>query len=96
MADELKVKDVVEKYLDERQLTQEQLATALTESLVNTGISRVSVTNWANGKTSPSTDFLLVCIVAYTDWRRAFAVHCLEVKLPEVFESGMVRLPVAE
>ena len=90
MEEELKVSDVVETYLDQGSMTQEQFADALTESLINTGISRVAVTNWKNGNSSPNTDFLLVCIVAYSDWRRKFAIDCLKVKLPEVFDSGMV------
>jgi hypothetical protein len=48
------------------------------------------VTNWCSGKTSPSTDFLLICAVVYTDYRRAWAIDCLKAKLPEVFEAGIV------
>jgi len=41
---------------------------------------------------------LLVCAVAYKDWRRSWAIDCLKAKLPEVFEAGVVtfNLPVAE
>lgn len=93
MEEQIKISEVVETYLNSGKMTQEQLAAALTESLVNTSISRVTVTNWKNGISSPNTDFLLVCMVAYTDWRRSFAIDCLKAKLPEVFESGMVKLP---
>lgn len=91
------VKDVMKTYMDAYSLTQQKFADAVTASLVNTEISRVSVTNWCNGKSSPSTDFLLVCAVAYEDWRRAWAMDCLKAKLPEVFDSGVVvfKLPLA-
>ena len=90
MQEEAKVKDVMKAYMDSYGLTQQKFADGLTASLVNTNISRVSVTNWCNGKSSPSTDFLLVCAVAYDDWRRSWAMSCLKAKLPEVFDSGVV------
>ena len=67
-------------------LTQEAFAVALTKSLVNTGITRVSVSNWLNGHYSPDTDTLLIIHGAYTDWRRQWAAACLVAKLPECFE----------
>jgi len=90
MLDNATVKDLMKAYMDSYSLTQQKFADGLTESLVNTNISRVSVTNWCNGKSSPSTDFLLVCAVAYDDWRRSWAMSCLKAKLPEVFDSGVV------
>lgn len=90
------IEQVMKSYMDSYGLTQEKFAVQITASLVNTNISRVSVTNWCNGKSSPSTDFLLVCAVAYEDWRRSWAMSCLKAKLPEVFESGVVtfNLPI--
>ncbi len=85
-----KIEDVMKAYMDLGGLTQQKFADEITASLVNTEISRVSVTNWCNGKSSPSTDFLLLCAVVYTDWRKTWAVACLKAKLPEVFDSGMV------
>lgn len=97
MAEPIRISEVVEAYLNSGDgMTHQQFADALTASLVNTNISRVSVTNWANGKTEPSTDFLLVCISAYTDWRRQFANDCLKIKLPETFASGILQLPIAK
>jgi len=97
MQEEPKIEDVMKAYMDNYNLTQENFAAQITASLVNTNISRVSVTNWCNGKSSPNTDFLLVCAVAYEDWRRSWAMQCLKVKLPEVFDSGVVefKLPLA-
>jgi len=96
MQEDAKVKDVMQAYMESYKLTQKKFADEITASLLNTNISRVSVTNWCNGKSSPSTDFLLVCAVAYEDWRRSWAMSCLKAKLPEVFESGVVtfNLPV--
>ncbi len=98
MAKEPKVSDVMKTYMDAYGLTQDAFATSLNKSLVNTNIGRVAVTNWCNSKSEPHTDFLLVCAVVYEDWRRAWAVDCLKVKLPEVFESGIVdfKLPLAK
>lgn len=98
MQEEAQVKDVMKAYMESYDLTQQKFADEITASLVNTNISRVSVTNWCNGKSSPSTDFLLLCAVAYEDWRRSWAMSCLKAKLPEVFETGVVtfHLPTAQ
>jgi transcriptional regulator with XRE-family HTH domain len=98
MQDATKVNEVMKQYLDSYDLTQEKFAEQITASLVNTNISRVSVTNWCNSKSSPSTDFLLLCAVVYEDWRRSWAMSCLKAKLPEVFETGIItfNLPIAK
>lgn len=70
MDEYLKIEDVMKTFMESYVLTQEKFADQNTASLVNTEISRVSVTNWCNGKSSPSTDFLLLCAVVYTDWPR--------------------------
>jgi hypothetical protein len=90
MKDATKVKDVMKAYMESYDLTHEKFAAQLTASFVNTNISRVSVTNWCNAKSSPSTDFLLLCAIVYDDWRRSWAMSCLKAKLPEVFESGVI------
>lgn len=84
------VADVMKAYMRSYKLTQQRFSEALNESLVGTDVSRVSVTNWCNGKSSPSTDFLLICAVAYEDWRRSWAMSCLKAKLPEVFDAGVI------
>lgn len=91
-----KISDVMEAYL-KTGLTHASFADAITEHLVNNNISRVSVTNWRNDKSVPSTDFLLLCAVVYIDWRRTWALDCLKVKLPEVFDCGVMvfKLPIA-
>jgi hypothetical protein len=98
MQENYTVKNVMKTYMDAYGLTQQKFADSITQSLVHTDISRVSVTNWCGGKSSPSTDFLLVCAAVYEDWRRAWAVDCLKAKLPEVFEAGVVtfNLPLAQ
>ena len=92
-----KIEDVMRVYMEGYNLTQQRFAESLNESLVNTDVSRVAVTNWCNSKSSPSTDFLLICAVVYEDWRRSWAMACLKVKLPEVFDSGVMefKLPIA-
>jgi hypothetical protein len=98
MEDQLTTRDIVKSYRTAQNMTQGQFADALTKSLVNTGVGRVAVTHWEDEKKlkSPSTDFLLLCVVVYKDWRRAWAVDCLNVKLPEVFGDGIVKLPKVE
>ncbi len=92
------VKNVTKSYLESYELTHEKFSDQITASLKNTKISRVSVTNWCNGNSSPSTDFLLICLVAYKDWRYLWAMDCLKEKLPEVFSDGIFtfNLPKAE
>ena len=87
------VQAVVRRYMESVKLTQEKFAEALNESLVNTNVSRSSVSYWLSGKWEPETDFLLVLLCVYGDWRMRFAVDALMAKLPEVFESGIVKLP---
>jgi len=80
------VAEITKQALDMTGLTQDKFAEKLTQSLVNTGINRVSVSYWLNNKYSPETDTLLVIYGAYTDWRREWAAACLAAKLPEVFD----------
>lgn len=75
---------VVEQALDREGLTLRGMAEKLTES-VKVEISHESVHGWRRGSSEPRTDFLLQVLIAYSDWRRDFALACLEAKLPEVF-----------
>lgn len=90
---EEEIKNVTRSYVESYGLTHEKFAAQITASLKNTKISRVAVTNWSNGHSSPSTDFLLICLVAYKDWRYLWARDCLKEKLPEVFDAGIITLP---
>jgi transcriptional regulator with XRE-family HTH domain len=76
---------IAREYRKRMELTYRSFAEALTEHLVNTGISHTSIANWEKGINDPSTDFLLTCLVVHQDWRRQFAIDCLQAKLPEVF-----------
>jgi len=80
------ISQITKQALDMTGLTQDKFADTLNASLVNTGIKRVSVSNWLNDKYGPETDTLLIIHGAYTDWRREWAAACLVAKLPEVFE----------
>lgn len=92
MEEKVTIAEVTKEFMAKFNLTQEQFADAINESLVNTGVGRVAVTYWVNSKNSPKTDLLLICFVVYKDWRRMWALACLKLKLPEVFDSGMVTL----
>ncbi len=98
MAEEFTISKLMEQTFEKTGLNHETFADALNEELINTNINRVSVTNWSNSKSLPKTDFLLVCAVVYKDWRSQWAQAALRIKLPEVFDSGMVtfHLPKAE
>jgi transcriptional regulator with XRE-family HTH domain len=98
MKDLVKISEVMEEFMKSYGLTQDKFAAALNSGLGNTDVSRVAVTNWCNDKSSPSTDFLLVCAAVYEDWRRSWAMACLKVKLPEVFDSGIIvfKLPIKD
>jgi Helix-turn-helix. len=90
------VQSVVRRYMEISALTQDKFAQALNKELINANVSRVSVSHWLNGKYEPETDLLLELLCVYEDWRMKFAVHCLAAKLPEVFDSGIVKLPAVE
>jgi len=98
MEDQFTISKLMEQTFDKTGHTHETFADALNQDLVNRNINRVSVTNWSNGKAFPKTDFLLVCAVVYKDWRSQWAQAALRIKLPEVFDSGMVtfHLPKVE
>ena len=85
--DRLQVKDVVQEYQTVHGLTLRGFATVLTES-VKVELTHVAIALWKSGKTEPGTDMLLVCLIAYEDWRRQFAWDMLRAKLPEVFGDG--------
>lgn len=82
----MNIQEITQKYIEQAQMTQEKFAEALNFSLRNTNVSRVSVSNWLNGKYEPETDFLLVVMIVYSDWRMEWAIRCLCAKLPEVFD----------
>lgn len=98
MQEQIRIADVMNTYMESYSLTQDKFAALLNENLVNINIGRVAVTNWCNSKSEPNTDFLLLCAVVYEDWRRSWAMSCLKVKLPEVFDSGVMefKLPILE
>jgi len=81
----VKISEIVKKYMEERGLKQEAFVAELNKSLRNTGLSRVSISNWLNERNEPDTDFLLLVMMVYSDWRMEFAIDCLCAKLPEVF-----------
>jgi hypothetical protein len=83
------IAEITRKYMRQFLLTQEKFTEALCEHLVNTNISRSSVSYWLNGKYEPETDFLLICLAVHKDWRAEWAIECLCAKLPEVFDRNL-------
>lgn len=98
MEEQFTISNLMEQTFEKTGHNHETFAAALNEKLVNTNINRVSVTNWSNSKSAPKTDFLLVCAVTYQDYRAEWAKAALRIKLPEVFDSGVVvfNLPKAQ
>ena len=85
---------VTAQYRKNLDLTYRSFADALSEHLVNFSVTYATVMNWEKGMTDPNTDFLLVCLVIHSDWKRQWAIDCLCAKLPEVFErnGGSIRI----
>jgi len=79
------VTEVMEKFLEGQ--TLRSFAEALTQS-VRSNLTHASIHNWRRGKQEPETDFLLQCLIAYSDWRQDWALEMLQAKLPEVFDDG--------
>lgn len=83
--------NVVKAYRQKSDLTVRQFADALNEKLINTNISKSTISLWeTKDNIAPSLEFLFECFVTYTDWRMYFAVDSLKATMPHVFESGMV------
>jgi DNA-binding transcriptional regulator YiaG len=93
----MRIRDVTSIYREQLGVSQDKFASMLIEDLVNIKVTRQAVSNWEMGQDHPSTDFLLICSVVYKDWRSKWAIDCLKVKLPEVFDSGIVtfKLPTS-
>jgi len=80
---------VTAAYRKQQGMPYRAFADALNAHLVNTSVTHATVQNWEKGCTDPSTDFLLTCLVVYTDWRADWAVECLCAKMPEVFAPAI-------
>jgi hypothetical protein len=80
-----KFSNIVNHYLDEQGLTLRAFADELNEKMGEKNISHVSIANWREGRYEPSTDFLVLLILKYRDWRFDFALECLAAKDPEVW-----------
>lgn len=80
------ISEIVTEHLNESKLTLRAFAEKLTEGLSTDGLTHATIINWRDGNTEPETDFLMRCVAAYSDWRLDFALACLQVKLPEVFD----------
>lgn len=80
------ISDIVRKYL--RRKTLREFAKELSEG-TGKKLSHASVINWRDGKTIPATDLLCLLVLRHKDWRRDFALECLEKKYPTIWgEDG--------
>jgi len=84
----------------DKNISQQEFGEMLVEGLVNVPLSRNSVSSWENERYEPDDGLLWALVVRHygtSDWRLRFAMQCLQVKLPDVFESGIVNIefPVA-
>jgi len=83
---------VVNQYRANRRLSLRKFADALNEKLVNTDVSHATVARWEDEITftEPDVRFLFECLATYTDWRRAFAIDCLNAMFPDLIQSGVM------
>lgn len=87
----LKVREVVEYYLQQTGLTLKGFGQALSECIIPDGgiaLSHVTILNWRDGNTEPTIDMLTLILIRYRDWRFDFAAACLAAKRPEVWGTG--------
>lgn len=80
-----KVSEVIDKYLQKTKISYREFSGALNESLVNASVTHVTVSNWKSGVYEPGTDFLVLMLLKYRDWRFDFALECLAAKEPDVW-----------
>jgi hypothetical protein len=94
-----KISQVVQEYQEVHGLSLRKFADALNEKLINTDVSHATVARWKDREkpSEPDVRFLFECLATYQDWRRAFAVDCLNEMFPDLVQSGVVefRLPLA-
>jgi transcriptional regulator with XRE-family HTH domain len=86
MHNQIRTRKIVKKYRKELGFTQRAFAKNLGQSIKNIGITHATIGNWEAGKHEPGTDFLLLVMMVYSDWRMEWAIDCLCAKLPEVFD----------
>ena len=75
---------IMAKYRKQYELTYRAFASALNEKIENK-ISHVAITNWEAGRNEPATDFLVLLILRYNDWRFDFSAECLAAKNPAIW-----------
>jgi len=80
------VGQVIANWREKQGLSLEKFAASLNEKLVNTSVTRAAVHQWEKSHNEPLTDYLLIVLMVYNDWRMEMAIDCLTAKLPEVFE----------
>ena len=69
----------------EQDLTQEAFASCLCEWLPGINLTKQAVSNWERGAYLPDELFLVSVAIAYSDWRKTFALECLAALRPEIW-----------
>lgn len=82
----------------QRPVTDREFGALLVSGLVNIEpLSRVTILQWRRGTHEPKLDMLLDLYAYYysqKDWRFYWACDMLKAKRPEIFEDGLISLPV--
>ncbi len=79
--------EVVKKYRNYTNLTQEDFAESLCVKLPGVSLTKQAISNWERGAQTPDYMFLIAVLMAYNDWRYDFALDCLQVLRPSVWAS---------
>lgn len=75
------IQTIVTKYRTERSLTLNAFAEAI-------DVTHPTIRNWEIGATKPDKYFLLALTMRYSDWRRDFALECIQASYPAYLEAA--------
>lgn len=84
----MKISYATRHYRKQNKLTLEAFGIALAEKFQEYTFTRQAVHNWENGS-QPDRNFLLLCALRYSDWRRDWALDCLAAINPDLFAPVM-------
>jgi transcriptional regulator with XRE-family HTH domain len=81
------IDQVVRKYRNQQNLSQDAFAEELCVRLPGVSLTRQAISNWERGAQTPDYMFMIAVLMAYGDWRNDFAIECLQVLRPSVWAS---------
>jgi transcriptional regulator with XRE-family HTH domain len=106
MINELKVSEITLIYRNrlaaegKRIINQKEFGEHLSQGLLNTGLSRNTISLWEKGRSQPDWEFLLSLYTYHfsnqDNWQFQFAVDCLRAMKPETFATGIINLTETE